>query len=346
MDRKNLNLGNDVNALHIFLEQDVALLPIPKVSAFSGFMSLTIAISNSSDAPQNFCFSRLLPELLDASMQSIRCKVNPPKESDHYYLNTISPSSYSTGRIAFEDLRLIWRENKLNLEFWSLLGDRKLRAMFANIQPGEYLLKFRYCIPFGSKWKSTSLETQFIILRVLEQSEELVEVEGLQFEVSVPERVAIPPLKHLEKSSPIEFCFQVHNSSSRPHLLLLFGLMPQLQDSSGKMLNRSYARDLSCHPEIDNFHFLLPGDRTRLVISGEFLRYRDEVIFGGWENSGGRWSFHDFKAGKYWLGISYQALKPEEISRRYYDNEIWSRYQKIWEGNITTPVKKFEVTTS
>ncbi|MBE9011433.1 hypothetical protein IQ250_14575 [Pseudanabaenaceae cyanobacterium LEGE 13415] len=343
MKKQSLDLTHDGLEIRTSPKNYPIVLPIPTRPPASSFTMLSVATQNHSSTRRTACLSGVLPELFDSSLKPLPGKLIRPCDINFLNYREVPANSPSWREVAcIENLRLIWRDGQLNLEFWGFPRDRQLRATFENLQAGEYLLRFKYCLPSGTKWKSTALETDFILIRLVELAEPTsVEVDGIQFEAIAPNQVVVPFSDNIETLTPIEFKLRIQNTSSAPHLFLLHCLIPALQDKSGQDLDCGYNRNGTYEPRETDFRLLQPGESLEFIIKGEFYWYKNQLYLRGYENSGGWWH-HTIQEGKYWVSVTYHKRRWKQ-DPRWCEDGAWKLHQEIWEGWVSTPAKKLEV---
>lgn len=354
-------LEKHAKSFQIEIRDELMVLPIPTRSLPSNFINTEVSIKNQKEIDQWFRPMGLLPELFDSAMQPVSCRLAQPSPYSSYGFP--HPQCYKVHpqpdlQISGMHFRCVWSDEQLNLEIWNtyIWSDRICCATFEQLQPGDYSLRFKYGVPSESDWKLTDLASQFMTLRLAQPlglSPSIVDIDGVQFKLLVPEQVVIPSPKQSKDPTAIEFRLQVHNASAMPHRFLLFDLKPNLQDSTGKEIGRTeYSRRISTPKQAD-FKLLLPGEHTEVVIKGEFCWRKNDLSLEGWASSGEHWEFYDFTrsefsnlydivTGEYWLSVTYDTSKLQQF-REYCRDELQSLYQDIWQGNFSTPPKKLEV---
>lgn len=339
MKRPPQDWANDANFLNITISENLIVLPIPTCPLPSGFTFIVVEVNNPSSGDRWVNLHGFLPDLLDDSLEPVTRHFAQPDQCDSLYLTRIHSHRDAGSTLMF---RLAWQGERLDMEIRTHFV-QELRATFENLRAGEYLLRFKHYLPSGTKWKSTALESNFKTLRFVEpvgSDYGIVEVDGIQFEAIAPEEILIPS-QQVESSIPVEFKLRIHNTSSIPQLFLLFQLMPEIQDSTGQVLDRSYNCNASYNPSEFDFRWLKPGEDLAFAINGEFYWYENQLHLRGYENSGGFWGF-TIPAGEYWLRVTY-CKRRWNRDPKYCEDNAWKLHREIWEGCVSTPVKKFRV---
>jgi hypothetical protein len=98
-----------------------------------------------------------------------------------------------------------------------------------------------------------------------------VEIDGIQFETVMRERVLQIPSKLLGSKTQLQFGIQISNNTETSHRFLLFFARPEFLQANKKKLPR-FAPNVngSYNPQISDFKLLMPGESVSLLYSNAF----------------------------------------------------------------------------
>jgi len=163
-----------------------------------------------------------------------------------------------------------------------------------------------------------------------------VEVDGIRFETLVLEREILIPTKHGDQT-PVQFGIRVTNLSAIPYRFIFFGLMPELQDAKGNIIERSYARNVTKGPQEDDFPLAMPNESLTFFVEGELYCYEDQLRLAGYESSGGVWTFRALSPGRYCVRFTYEN---QNAVRKIYRG---GTVEGLWTGKASTPWEEFRL---
>lgn len=163
-----------------------------------------------------------------------------------------------------------------------------------------------------------------------------VEVDGIRFETLVPERELIIPTKDNTKT-PVQFGIRITNLSEIPYRFKFSGLMPELQDAKGTVIERSYARNATKGLQEDDFLLAMPNESLTFFVEGEFYCYEDKLRLAGYESSGGVWTFHTLNPGRYQVRFTYENRNA--MRKIPYGGTV----EGLWTGKASTPWEEFRL---
>jgi len=167
----------------------------------------------------------------------------------------------------------------------------------------------------------------------------VVEVDGIRFETVMPERVLTIPENLSSSYTPVQFGIQVTNLSLFPYRFLFFHLLPELIAASGQKIQRGYGRNATRYPKLSDFYWLQPGEHFTFFLNGKLCWYEAELTLSGRDKSGGIWTFHNLKPGKYKVWFLYENQKATKEIQRGEDKGAKVEY--LWVGSVSTPFLEF-----
>ncbi|MEG3858412.1 hypothetical protein [Microcoleus sp. herbarium12] len=163
-----------------------------------------------------------------------------------------------------------------------------------------------------------------------------IEVDGICFETLVPEREVLIPTKDGD-TTPVKFGIRVTNLSTIPAGFKLCGLMPELQDAKGTVIDRSYARNATKGLQEDDFLLAMPNESLTFFVEGELYCERDKFGLTGYESSGGVWTFRTLNPGKYQVRFTYE--NQNAVRKIPYGGTV----EGLWTGKASTPWEEFRL---
>jgi len=164
-----------------------------------------------------------------------------------------------------------------------------------------------------------------------------IEVDGIRFETLVPEREVLIPTKDGDRT-PVKFGICVTNLSTIPYRFIFFGLMPELQDAKGTVIERTWGVNGVKAPQEDDFLLAMPNESLTFFVEGLLYCFQDKFGFKGYENSGGVWTFvGPFSAGRYQLRFTYENR--DTMRKIYYGGTV----ERLWIGKVFTPWEEFRL---
>ncbi len=163
-----------------------------------------------------------------------------------------------------------------------------------------------------------------------------VEVDGIRFKTLVPERVLMIPTRE-DVKTPVQFGIRVTNLSSIPYRFIFFGLMPELQDAKGVVIERTWGRNATKAPQEADFLLAMPGESLAFFVEGQLYCYQDKFGLGGYESSGGAWAFRTLNPGRYQVRFTYENR--DAVRKIYYGGSV----EGLWTGKASTPWEEFRL---
>lgn len=159
-----------------------------------------------------------------------------------------------------------------------------------------------------------------------------VEVDGIRFETLVPEREILIPTKDGDKT-PVQFGIRVTNLSEIPYRFVFFGLMPELQDAKGNVIERTWSGVNGVKiPQEADFLLAMPNESLTFFVECEFYCYQDKFTLRGNADFGGVWKFVGaLSPGRYQVRFTYE--NQNAMRKIYYGATM----EGLWIGKASTP---------
>ncbi|MCC3474141.1 MULTISPECIES: hypothetical protein [unclassified Microcoleus] len=285
------------------------------------------------------------------------------------------------------DASLAWENNllalKISTEFNEFFGSIKLHNfwLFEALLPGNYQIRFIYqhncanrVIPGIDNVEITNVEeskselliTPFVNLRLVQPVEadsNAVEMDGVRFEILVPERVLSIPKKNLIHKflylmkflSPIEIYYpsfimpvqigiRITNNTSTPlRFSFYFTLFLEIMGVDGLIPFGGEWISLS-GPSNSDVLSVMPGE--------DITFFPEAEIFGLWEEqfglktptgNGGIWVFEPLTLETYQVRFTYRS---DQTMVKIYESVETYTTLDIWSGQISTPFVDFRLVRS
>lgn len=227
---------------------------------------------------------------------------------------------------------------------------------FELLEPENYQLRFTYTSPVNTlffldlstgeitKIESSEVKTfasNWVNIRLIEpvkDNQNVVEVEGVQFETLVPQPIFSIPSSQPTFKVPVQIGIKITNNTLTTLRFTTFdSLIPFLIGADGFIESQSYS---GIHgfifPTESDFRLLDPGHNLVLFPKIELVKQENDLvqleIFGGGKTS---WWFSNLRLGKYQIGFTYRALteKPDFLPDLLFQN--------LWMGMVYTPFIDF-----
>ena len=163
-----------------------------------------------------------------------------------------------------------------------------------------------------------------------------IEVDGIRFETLVPEREVLIPTKDGD-TTPVKFGIRVTNLLTIPYRFKFFGLMPELQDAKGKVIERTWGVNGVKAPQEADFLLAMPNESLTFLVEGELYCYQDKFGLRGYESSGGVWTFRTLNPVKYQVRFTYE--NQNAVRKILYGGTV----EGLWTGKASTPWEEFRL---
>ncbi|MEG4508390.1 hypothetical protein QUA81_33060 [Microcoleus sp. F6_B4] len=165
-----------------------------------------------------------------------------------------------------------------------------------------------------------------------------VEVDSIRFETLVSERELMIPTKHGD-TTPVQFGIRITNLAEIPYRFLFsgFGLIPELQDAKGTVIERSYGINATKGLQEDDFLLAMPNESLTFFMESELYCYQDKLELRGDERSGGVWTFRALNPGRYQVRFTYE--NQNAMRKIFYGGTV----EGLWTGKASTPWEEFRL---
>jgi hypothetical protein len=356
--------------LKIVEPQITAVLPISKDQpSLSVPVQLTVRVTNHTQTSIPFIISgRLIPEIIGPDGQTLNRKepINRQVEMDKYEGLLVAVRE----QIAIPlEARLSWQDNLLllrvptNPSYWHIPINPDNSWSFEGLELGTYQLRFIYDNPTGNVLcfdletrqrtlkiegiKTGQLATPFVNLRILQTvqlNNSVVEVDGISFEILMPERELVVPEKLSDGRKLLDLGIRITNNTTTP-LRFRFhdAITPELMLPNGQIIRESSQwSDWLIGYEESDFPLAMPGDDVIFSPGGSIQKIEDnqfELMI--WVGNGGSWRFNRLQLGNYQIRLEYSndAVKVkvygEDGKKKVIDN--------IWTGKVFTSFIEFSL---
>jgi len=267
------------------------------------------------------------------------------------------------------EARLSWRDNLLllrvptNPSYWHIPINPDNSWSFEGLELGTYQLRFIYDNPTGNVLcfdletrqrtlkiegiKTGQLATPFVNLRILQAVElnnSVIEVDGISFEILMPERELVVPEKLSDGRKLLDLGIRITNNTTTPlHFRFHDAITPELMLPNGQIMRESSQwSDWLIGYEESDFPLAMPGEDVIFSPGGSIQKIEDnqfELMI--WVGNGGSWRFNRLQLGNYQIRLEYSndAVKVkvygEDGKKKVIDN--------IWTGKVFTSFIEFSL---
>lgn len=259
--------------------------------------------------------------------------------------------------------RLCWKDNQLQLRVPTTPEDFQNSTIpkkfwcFGTLEAGTYQLRFIYDpdneprldsdlniteARTGQEIALGQLATPLVSLHLVqpvESDSHVIEVEGVQFKLEMPETVLTPPSLLPGAKKLVKLGIRATNN--KPILLhfeRLNAVYPILLDPNGKILepySDLMRLRLSTEPP---YYSAKPRESVLFVLDGFLQRKFFKLRLAIPNEAAGFWYYDDLKSGTYQIGFIYQVEQPMLTSQIENKTEA-----EVWIGSITTTFVEFRI---
>ncbi|MCU0543711.1 MAG: hypothetical protein MUE44_16275 [Oscillatoriaceae cyanobacterium Prado104] len=286
-----------------------------------------------------------------------------------YHSLSLSQTKFNTGIL---EAQLFWHNNLLRLnfpitfswnrfnQFWSFdlrtQGIYQLRLIFLNNSENEHepeseLMESQVMQPEN---RANQLATPLVNLHLVEplkSNRNAVELDGIQFETIVPDRVAIVRYdkSDVEKYNYVELGMKITNGTPNPLYFNGFTtLIPEMLEPDGQIIEWGRASNWIRGPSAEDFLLAQPGESvTFFPITVLFWLKGYGSCFSIAYGDGSIWGSEMLKPGKYQFRFSYQKIlhpRGEIIYRRGKSEQL--SLEGIWYGRVDSPFVELNIVDS
>ncbi len=356
--------------LKIWEPEITAVLPIAKNQpSLSVPVQLSVSVTNNTQTSIPFIISgRLIPEIIGPDGQTLNRKepINRQVQMEEYEGLLIGVGE-EIG-ISLE-ARLSWQDNLLllrvptNPSYWHIPINPDNSWSFEALELGTYQLRFIYDNPTGNVLcfdsqtrqqtlkiegiQTSQLATPFVDLRILQAVElnnSVVEVNGISFEIMMPERELVVPEKPSEGHRLLDLGIRITNNTTTPlHFSFNDAITPELMMPNGEIMRKSnYASDWLIGYEESDFPLAMPGEDVIFSPGTSIYWIEDnhwELMIG--VGNGGFWQFSPLQLGNYQIRLEYSN---EAVQVKVYGKDGNKKLiDNIWTGKVFTSFIEFSL---
>ena len=366
---KSNKVKQDGILLKIVEPQITAVLPISKDQpSLSVPVQLTVRVTNSKKTSIPFIISgRLIPEIIGPDGQILNRKepINRQVEIDKYEGLLVAVRE----QIAIPlEARLSWQDNLLllrvptNPSYWHIPINPDNSWSFETLELGTYQLRFIYDNPIGNVLcfdpqtqqeievegiQTDRLVTPFVNLRILQTvqlNNSVVEVDGISFEIMMPERELVVPEKLSNCRELLDLGIRITNNTTAPLRFRFYdAITPELMLPNGQIIRESSQwSDWLIGYEESDFPLAVPGENVIFSPGGSIQKIENnqfELII--WVGNGGSWRFNRLQLGNYQIRLEYSN---DAVQVKVYGKDGKKKViDNIWTGKVFTSFIEFSL---
>lgn len=261
---------------------------------------LTNSVTTTSLAENNFrlMFTRFLSKLASLFRANDDWSV-PGRDSMGFSIHT----------------RILWQNNLLALGYsedcFNAFNYRKY-WLCESLNPGKYQLQFVLSRKQKNKRflnrQISSAPTyfkNFHLVQPLESNRNAIEINDIQFETLVPQKVLRIPEKGSDAETSVKVGMKITNNTQTPFRFDLYTtLIPQIIRLDGELLDTSFSHRLFSGTESD-YPFVIPGDYVTYFPTAKLFWYRNQLALKIATGDGGFYVFFGFQSSKYLIRFVY-----------------------------------------
>lgn len=328
--------SKDLEANYIFIEiwlPDLIVLPIPKNKPGTNtYMQIDLHLTNNARTSFRFNPKKLIPELITSDGQILPqlSDTNEPSTSFLYRLThlisnlnswfkrgdylIVQPRITTTVSI---NTKLFWQNNLLTLEFhacdFNLLLSRHY-WFFDKLHPGKYQIRFNYLNSYknivdseSTKVKIATKLKNFYLVQPLLTEPNIIEVDGIQFETIIPEKIITIPKQERGAETLVKLGMSITNNTQTLFRFDLFAtLIPQIVGADGLALQKNYGTTFLQAPRECDFPSAIPGETVTLFPYAKLIWYTHRrLALKITAGDGGYWHFCNIQPGVYRVRFIY-----------------------------------------
>ncbi|WP_293299061.1 hypothetical protein [Microcoleus sp. PH2017_11_PCY_U_A] len=173
-----------------------------------------------------------------------------------------------------------------------------------------------------------------------------VEIDGIRFEILVPNRVWLIPENQPDVNTLIQLAIRITNNSPSPIRLPFFDpllVIPlEIVEADGKVLQSKGGRDRLLNSPQLACPLIQPGEHATFFPDTKVFWQKNSLLIGGSDGLGGSWYFDNIKPGDYQIRFRYissRSVRPCYDPKKDEEHLI----REIWTGEATTPFVKVYV---
>jgi hypothetical protein len=166
----------------------------------------------------------------------------------------------------------------------------------------------------------------------------VTEVDGVRFEIVVPQRIITIPPKKPDAFTEVKFGLKITNNSPKPYIFSQYkSLWLNIIAANGEKL--AWGRQRS-HQNIratisEDYSLLQPSKSVTFFIEGRLNWNNDALVFSGASAStNGFWNVRSFKLGRYRVSLTYFSDAALPLTSQFLGSK---KSQFLWNGHVATP---------
>ena len=167
-----------------------------------------------------------------------------------------------------------------------------------------------------------------------------VEVNGVRFEILVPERVWTIPPNQPGAETPVKIGMRITNHNSQAFRFSRFDGFYPIIARDGKRITGHIHRDGGfAWPRVSDCPLLQPRESTTFVLDAKLFWEDNQLQFECADGFGGKWYFNNIQAGTHQISLGYSIKIPSPLSMYMYDPDTQRLipFTDGWEGSAKTP---------
>ena len=165
-----------------------------------------------------------------------------------------------------------------------------------------------------------------------------VEVNGVRFEILVPQRVwKIPPNQPGEET-PVKMSMRITNHNSQPFRFSQFHGFYSIIARDGKRLTGNIWRDGGfAFPRVSDCPLLQTGESTTFVLDAKLFWEDNQLRLKCADGFGGKWYLDNIQAGSHQISLGYSIRIASSLAMYDPDTPGLIPFTDGWEGSAKTP---------
>jgi len=176
-----------------------------------------------------------------------------------------------------------------------------------------------------------------------------VQVDGVQFETLMPERVFSIPVKQFSPDGnmdiPVQLGIGITNNTPIPFRFSSYGrLTPELMGADSQFLRGVFLRIRRLKPKESYFPLAMPGESVTLFPNARLIWFKrvNELKISIGKGTGGYWNFDILNPGAYHVRFIYRnENEVDRINERGQEGTKPTLLERLWTGRVITPFIKF-----
>ena len=335
--------------IHLEILEPYVVLPVPHQKyGLSTGMSIDMAITNQGETPVQIAGGGLVAQLVAADGA-----VLPLKKSKEPSAWCFSLSSGEIKRLSAQ-LDLFLDRSSRQLDF-SIYDGTRTGWDIEGISPETYRLSYAYSEPTplasdcpeaatverGTIQEGVTEPTAFdsVEVRIVEPREidrNTVEVDGVRFEIIMPERVLRIPENEPDANTKMELGIRITNQTQTPLRFTRFDTLAlSIVKPNGERLKRSGARNWTLPPRKADVPLIKPGKSATFFLDAQLFWEQNQLRLGGSDGFGGYWYFDSLESKTYLFSMGY--VRPDRIFMYDEGTEDTLILEEFWEGWAESP---------